>query len=568
MARVCVIGCGVSGIVAIKELSDEGHHVECFESASDLGGVFSAPGSDSRRVYDRLRLTISSHYMAFSDHMPTDCVTTKFWTGAEYLEYLSSYTERFDLLSKVTFNARVVAVERVKSAEWQITVQVDGRSVQRTYDAVAVCTGAHQAAKGIDFSIADKFAGEITHSSTYMESSPYIGKRVLVVGIGETAADVVREVSKVAEECHLLIRSPPFCVPRVVANTGVPVDSGTSRIRYVQKEDSVCIWIIALVYILVFSVLDALGLYKYDWNVYAVPGKDCMGQERGKFMDFETPFDPAIVRQMESFNKQGNITYLNKFATKNVSWLASVVNGKTQLHHGLLSKYEEHGVILDNGAHLQVDVVIYCTGYVDTFPFIVNQEYRPKGDNVRNLFRHAFSAEAGHTLCYIGFVRPTSGAIPACSELTARVFAQLLSKKTQLPKNIRQLIEDEKAAEEAMFRNSLSVQTVVNPTQWMDSMAQMIGAYVHPLSLCHRPVDFLKWLICTSLPARYRLVGPHASPKSGKLWLKRAVAQFPLRFYIAFAAYKVLECFGAVSGDSLEDARKWTGMDVSLLHFL
>jgi cation diffusion facilitator CzcD-associated flavoprotein CzcO len=108
---VCVIGGGVSGLVAMKELLAEGHAVECFEKAASCGGAFSGKGSESNRIYESLYLTISNFYMAFSDFPPKD--GWKFWTGAEYLQYLLDYAKHFDLLRHIKFSTEVVKVEKV-----------------------------------------------------------------------------------------------------------------------------------------------------------------------------------------------------------------------------------------------------------------------------------------------------------------------------------------------------------------------------------------------------------------------------------------------------------------------
>lgn len=270
------------------------------------------------------------------------------------------------------------------------------------------------------------------------------------------------------------------------------------------------------------------------------------------------------MKQMLQWHREGNLSYLNKFATKNVSWIPAVVSGKCKVHLGKIDHFTESGVVLKDGTTLALDAVVYCTGYVDRFPFIVDPALRPKDNDVRNLFRHAFSPEAGPTMCYIGFVRPTTGAIPACSELTSRLFAQIVSGNVRLPANLPQLIATEKAKEEAMFYNSLNVKTVVNPTDWMDSMAKLIGCYTHPLTHWSNPITFLRWQVCASLPARYRLVGPGADPEKAWAWMNKALAQSHLSHVVILSIYKVAETLKYATGDLMCDYRKWTGGEVQV----
>eukprot|EP00211_Chloroparvula_japonica_P001060 CAMPEP_0119125780 /NCGR_PEP_ID=MMETSP1310-20130426/4941_1 /TAXON_ID=464262 /ORGANISM="Genus nov. species nov., Strain RCC2339" /LENGTH=562 /DNA_ID=CAMNT_0007115887 /DNA_START=103 /DNA_END=1791 /DNA_ORIENTATION=+ len=555
MVRVCVIGAGPSGIVTVKELLQENHDVECFEASSSIGGVFSPQGGKACRVYDRLRLTISSHYMAYSDYKPDDA--SRFWTSEEYFNYLISYAEHFQVLEKIFFNAFVISVQR-KSEKWFVSVNINGSCVTKEYDAVAICTGTNQYPANFDHPTINEFQGKIVHSTEYSNCRVFEGKNVLVIGIGETAADIVRDVSSVAKKTHLLMRSHPFFVPRIVARTGVPVDAGTSRIRYIQNEDNIIVWFMALVYLAILFVFQIAGLFKFTWNEYPSNSEDSMGLKKGNFMDLDCRADEKVKDMIEKLNTEGGVTYLNKFATKNVSWMPSVIDGRTKMHVGEIDYFKKEGVVLKDSTYLSVDTIILCIGFKDNFNF-VSEKYRPKDNNVRNLYRHAFHPSAEGTLCYVGWARPTTGAIPACSELIARVFASILSQKTTLPSNINNLIKEEKLCEELFFYKGPNVQALVNPTQYMDSLAQMIGAYVHPSSLLIYPFVFLKWQICTSLPARYRIVGPHSNKEKSFEWLQCAPAQFNLHWYVVMAAYKLIGCFGIVSGDFIYDYRRIFG---------
>ncbi len=61
--RVCVIGAGMSGLIAMKELLERGHDVICYEKERREGGVFNFP---TGVVYDDMRLTVSQHFMCFT----------------------------------------------------------------------------------------------------------------------------------------------------------------------------------------------------------------------------------------------------------------------------------------------------------------------------------------------------------------------------------------------------------------------------------------------------------------------------------------------------------------------
>lgn len=300
-----------------------------------------------------------------------------------------------------------------------------------------------------------------------------------------------------------------------------------------------------MVYLSVWGILNTLGLASWRTE-YEFP-VDAMGQSpKGKYMDIKTERTDEAVALIHEWRAKGNVHYTNKFATKNVSWLPNVLSKKVEVHFSVIKEFTPTGVILEDGSSLEADKVMYCTGYKDVFPFIKDSSLLPPADDVRALYKHAFHPRAvpNGSLCYIGFSRPTTGAIPACSELVARYFALVVSGKRALPQNAIQLAEEEKTMEDNMFCNSLAVRTVVNPTDYMDGLARLIGCYVSPASWLLNPHRLVVWLTCMSLPCRYRLVGPHANPSKAEKWLNTALCNFTMMETITYVSVKVLNLLG------------------------
>lgn len=126
---------------------------------------------------------------------------------------------------------------------------------------------------------------------------------------------------------------------------------------------------------------------------------------------------------------------------QNVSWLPNVVAGKCNIHRTTVARVTPTSVIDADGNEYPCDVLFLCTGYVDVFPFFPDEALRPT--DVRRLFLHAFDPRFGASVAFVGFARPTSGAVPACSELVARYFALLCSGRRTLPANMEQLIDQQ-----------------------------------------------------------------------------------------------------------------------------
>lgn len=218
--RVCVMGAGASGLVTLKELMVEGHDAILFEATEFLGGAFSTGGEQSpaNRSYASMYLTISNNYMAFSDFPPKD--GWKFWTGTEYASYLEDYARSHGLSSQIRFQTRVIKVERDGGggggtpSSWRVTTTHPERGEeQHLFDSVAVSIGSHQH-PNIPTNIEglENFTGSVDHSyNFYQDTSKWRGKRVVVVGIGESSSDIVREISDISKECTLVVRKVCVC---------------------------------------------------------------------------------------------------------------------------------------------------------------------------------------------------------------------------------------------------------------------------------------------------------------------------------------------------------------------
>lgn len=88
--RVCVVGAGVSGLTALKEVLEEGHSAVCLERENVPGGVFT-----TGVAYDPMQLTVSQHYMAYSAFPPPLEEERRHWLRQEYVGYLGRFRQRF-----------------------------------------------------------------------------------------------------------------------------------------------------------------------------------------------------------------------------------------------------------------------------------------------------------------------------------------------------------------------------------------------------------------------------------------------------------------------------------------
>jgi len=221
MISCIVIGAGPGGIVATKELLEKGFKdVLCLEQSSELGGVFS-------KSYDHLLLTSSVTFSMFSDFWVGEGKSHHFWTKQEAVQYWKDYAEHYDVTQHIRFNNKVEAVTINDDKTWHVKLS-SGESLN--CQRLILATGNNNVARFPDW---HKQLTNISylHSKDYKNAENFKGKRVLVVGGGESGSDVAYEISKVAEQCWVSLReSTGWIVPR---------KRGEVRLRKAESVNSI-----------------------------------------------------------------------------------------------------------------------------------------------------------------------------------------------------------------------------------------------------------------------------------------------------------------------------------------
>jgi len=212
--RVVVIGAGPAGLVTVKTLLDGANRfggeidVVALEAEAALGGTFKY------RAYENGALVSSKQLTAFSDFRvdhPGDHLTLE-----EYVEYLQRYAQHFELLRHIRFGCRVVEIKRRPAGGHAVTFERDGGRHTLECDALAICSGLHvePAVPEID---GVEAIPERLHSSQYKRRDQLAGKRVLVLGSGETGHDIAYEaVQAGAKEVVMSHRDGWLSFPKVL----------------------------------------------------------------------------------------------------------------------------------------------------------------------------------------------------------------------------------------------------------------------------------------------------------------------------------------------------------------
>lgn len=234
--RVAVIGAGPSGLAAARNLDRQGFDVVGFEVHDDVGGLWDID-SPTSTMYETAHLISSKTTTAFAEFLMADDVAAYPHHG-EVRDYFRAYAAHFDLYGMFTFGCKVTAAVPDTNG-WEVTSQAvgDDDDVHTTHvDALVLATGTFHAPNMPSWPGA--FDGRLQHASEYRSPAELRGQRVLVVGCGNSGADIAVDAVHHAATVDLSVRRGYWFVPKFLG--GRPIDTigrgGPSLPRAVRQR--------------------------------------------------------------------------------------------------------------------------------------------------------------------------------------------------------------------------------------------------------------------------------------------------------------------------------------------
>jgi dimethylaniline monooxygenase (N-oxide forming) len=389
MGHVCIIGAGSSGIASCQVLQARGIAFDCFELGSDIGGNWrylndngmssayrSLHINSSRQSMEYARFPIPNHYPNYLGHRAI-------------AKYFDDYVEHFGFRDKIHVRTEVTKVERAPDGRWDVTTRHrdSGETHVRRYRAVLVANGHHWDPKfpAPPFPGTDTFQGDQIHSHYYRTPEPYAGKRILVLGIGNSACDVATDCSEVAERTIIAMRRGAHVVPKYLF--GIPTDHltlsrlGTRTPLWLQRN------VLALLVAIARGKITSYGLPKPDHHILCA--------------------HPTMSDRL----------------------LHKLDHGDIEVKPAIERLGPDRAYFAD-GSTEEVDTIFYCTGYKVSFPFL-DAELFPVQDNRVTLYRRVVPPGLPG-LYFIGLVQPI-GAIMPMAEIQSEWVADLLEGRATLP---------------------------------------------------------------------------------------------------------------------------------------
>jgi cation diffusion facilitator CzcD-associated flavoprotein CzcO len=335
---VLVIGAGLSGIGAAAQLRTRhpGRTVAVLEARETLGGtwdLFRYPGIRS----DSDMFTFGYRWRPW----PSD---TSLADGALILDYLRTVAEEYGVDQLIRYQHRVTAASwSTPDARWTVTVETPEGEKVFTTGLLWGCSGYYDYETGHapEFPGADRFQGEIVHPQFWPEDLDHSGKKVVVIGSGATAITLVPAMAGEAEHVTMLQRSPTYVLNRPSRD---PLARKLSRlpekVRYPIVRWS--------------NILMQVGSYQAfqkfpDWA-------------RGYIRSQTVKLLPEHVDVDTHFNPSYDPWDQRLCVVPSADLFKALRRGKASIVTDTIETFDETGIRLTSGEHLDADVIVTATG--------------------------------------------------------------------------------------------------------------------------------------------------------------------------------------------------------------
>jgi cation diffusion facilitator CzcD-associated flavoprotein CzcO len=340
--RVCIIGAGVSGLVAAKVFATSGREIVVVEKAAELGGVWAPSKS-----YPGVRTQTPRDLYCFSD-FPMPATYPEWPSGAEVYAYLCDYAEHFDIARLIRFNTNVLEATRLDGG-WRVRLADQLGERTETFDELVVCTGQFSRPKTLDLPGAESFGGSIMHSSAFVDDKLVKDKDVVVLGYSKSATDVAMQaLSESAKSVTMVYREAAWKIPYFFGNL-----VNFKNILYCRASEVMFMpWAPSRVG-KIARMLSAPAIWA-NWRA------------------LESLLELQFKLKKKGLRPKGRIEDSIHCATsiETPGFYKAIADGRIRMVQGTLAACTPGHVVTDGGETLPADIAVLAIGWTQELPFL------------------------------------------------------------------------------------------------------------------------------------------------------------------------------------------------------
>ncbi|XP_052211324.1 probable indole-3-pyruvate monooxygenase YUCCA8 [Diospyros lotus] len=385
-----IVGAGPSGLAVGACLREKGVPFVVLERADCIASLWQ------KRTYDRLKLHLPKQFcqlpkLPFPDHFPA------YPTKKQFVDYLESYAKHFDIDPQ--FNECVQSAKYDEACRiWRVkTISTAGAArteVEYICQWLVVATGENAESVVPEIEGLNDFGGEVIHACEYKSGEKFAGKRVLVVGCGNSGMELSLDLCNHNAKPSVVVRSSVHVLPREICGKSM-FELAMLMMKWLP------LWLVDKI-LLVLAWLLLGNIEKY-------------GLKR-----------PSIG-PLELKNTQGKTPVLDTGA------LQKIRSGDIKVVPGI-KRFSGDMVELCNGEKHEIDSVVLATGYRSNVPYWLQEtEFFSKNGFPKTPFPNGWKGKAG--LYAVGFTRRgLSGASADATRIAqdiGRVYKEDLKQKMQ-----------------------------------------------------------------------------------------------------------------------------------------
>ncbi|XP_028765606.1 probable indole-3-pyruvate monooxygenase YUCCA5 [Neltuma alba] len=351
-----IVGAGPSGLATAACLREQGVPSMVLEKADCIASLWQ------HRTYDRLKLHLPKQFcqlpkLPFPEHYP------EYPTKRQFIDYLESYAKHFDINPR--FNECVQSARYDEtSGLWRVKTVSSNGEMEYICRWLVVATGENAERVVPDIEGLGEFKGEIVHASEYKSGESFRGKKVLVVGCGNSGMELSLDLCNHSASPSMVVRSSVHVLPREIFGKST-FELAVFMMQWLP------LWLVdKILVILAWLVLGNMEKY---------------GLKR------------PSMGPLELKNTQGKTPVLD------IGALEKIRSGDIKVVPGI-KRFNNNEVELYNGEKLDIDAVVLATGYRSSVPYWLQEgEFFSKNGYPKRPFPHGWKGNAG--LYAVGFTR-------------------------------------------------------------------------------------------------------------------------------------------------------------------